>query len=139
MFRIDFHVSGYLNFDKKNSICSLKFSILLFMETALKRLIFHNCHFSNVWSWSIRQISANPIFIFLSLIVSIQKQNSKIGCHFYRVFSQDQLKWIFYLSPTAHAQSGHWWLLQKNNSRIYFLQRCNSVNALIRLIESNKQ
>ena len=81
-----------------------------------------------------------PIFIFLSLIVSIQKQNNKIGCHFYRVFSQDQLKWIFYFSPTAHAQSGHWWLFaKKNNSRIYFLQRCNSVNALIRLIESNKQ
>jgi len=134
LFRIDFHVSGYLNFDKKkkNSICSLKFSILLFMETALKRLIFHKCHFSNVWSWSIRQNFRQYLKLSQSCPCKY-KTTTKNYCHFYRVFSQDQLKWMFYLSPTAYAQSGHWWLLQKKFSNIFLVtlqirQRFKTIN-----------
>jgi len=101
LFRIDFHVSGYLNFDKKNSICSLKFSILLFMQTALKRLILIIVTFQTTFG-------LDEFAKFLPIFKSPKyKKKTKIVCHFYRVLSQDQLKWIFYLSPTAYAQSGH--------------------------------
>jgi len=44
---------------KMNSICSLKFSILLFMETALKRLIFISVTFQTLGLDQFAKISAN--------------------------------------------------------------------------------